>query len=176
MLTQKVIREEIDELRAIIASGSLVIPSIWECLKPGLVALLLMFICPLIAFTFTIIEVDSEYLIVAVGFSSFIGLMILFVIMDARANILSIPKSFRDKSKVFALFKKKIKIYTLVYIIMHLTCYMLVVFVCANGILFIFTIAPVTALLVFFFDSDVARYQLSAFSEILSAVKAELKS
>ncbi|NYA46082.1 hypothetical protein HZI31_22630 [Serratia fonticola] len=171
MLTQKVIRQEIEELRAVMGSDSLTIPSMWECAKPGVLILLWMFICPLIAFSVSGSGLEST--LFAVGFSSFIGVIMLFGVMNARGFILAIPKSFREKSKVVTVFKKKIKVYALVYMILNMAFCVLVVFWGVKVLLYAMVMIFLTVGFVFFFNADVSRYQLSAFTEIVKAFKAQ---
>ncbi|MDL4454905.1 hypothetical protein QRZ34_28250 [Klebsiella michiganensis] len=115
MLTQKIIRQEIDELKAVMASDSLVIPSFWDCAKPGVMILLWLFFCPFMAFSLS--GETAGNILVSVGFSSFVGLMILFAVTNARGLILSIPTSYREKSEVMMFLQNKIRNYTMCYMV-----------------------------------------------------------
>lgn len=171
MLTQKVIRQEIDELRRVMGNDTLTIPSLWECAKPGVLILLWMFLCPLIAFSIS--GGGFESTLFAVGFSSFIGVIMLFGVMNARGFILAIPKSFREKSKIVNIFKNKIKVYALLYMILNMAFCVLVVFLGVKALLYAMAMIFISVIFGFFFNADVSRYQLSAFTEIVKAFKAQ---
>lgn len=171
MLTQKIIRQEIDELKGIMGSDSLVIPSIWECAKPGVLILLWLFIWPLVSFgLFGETTADT---FISVGFSSFLGLIILFWVVSARGLILSIPKSFLKRSEVMFFLQNKIKKYTMFYMLTISVLSLLCAFVTGAALGYLIPMMFVSIGFVFFFNADVSRYQLSAFTEIVKAFKAQ---
>ncbi|MFT2793863.1 hypothetical protein ACMV5I_28115 [Serratia sp. T13T92] len=171
MLTQKVIREEIEELKAIMASDALVIPGFWDCAKPGVVVLLLMFISPLVAFSLNGDRIEED--LFAVGMSTFIGLMILLIVANYRGFILSLPASFRNKSKIIGVYARKVKGYAIGYAVLNLVLCLLVAFYGVKSALYSFLIIPLTVFTVFVFMADISRYKLSAFTEIVKAAKAQ---
>ena len=171
MLTQKIIREEIEELKAIMASDALVIPGFWDCARPGVVVLLLMFISPLVAFGLS--NGRSEEDLLAVGMSTFIGLMILLIVANYRGVILSIPAPFRNKSKIISLYARKVKGYAIGYAVLNLVLCLLVVFYGVQSFLYTLLVIPLTVFTVFIFMADVSRYRLSALTEVVKVVKAQ---
>lgn len=171
MLTQKIIRQEIEELKGIMGSDSLVIPGMWECAKPGVLILLWLFIWPLVSFNLFGKTVADT--LISVGFSSFLGLIILFWIVSARGLILSIPNSFLKSSKVMLFLQNKIKKYTMCYMLTISVLALLCAFVTGAALGYLMPMMFVSIGFVFAFNADVSRYQLSAFTEIVKAVKAQ---
>ncbi|HEJ7857726.1 hypothetical protein [Serratia nevei] len=171
MLTQKIIRQEIDELKTVMASDSLVIPSFWDCAKPGVMILLWLFFCPFMAFSLS--GETAGNILVSVGFSSFVGLMILFAVTNARGLILSIPTSYREKSEVMMFLQNKIRNYTLCYMVFVLFISFLGAYSNTAAMLYLMPLMFITGGFVFFFSADISRYKLSAFTEIVKAVKAQ---
>jgi hypothetical protein len=171
MLTQKIIRQEMDELKAVMASDSLVIPSFWDCAKPGVMILLWLFFCPFIAFSLS--GETPGNILASVGFSSFVGLMILFGVTNARGLILSIPTSYREKSEVMMFLQRKIRNYTMCYMVLVLLLAFLGAYSNTDAMLYLMPLMFITGGFVFFFNADISRYKLSAFTEIVKAVKAQ---
>lgn len=171
MLTQEVIRQEIDELRAIMASDSLVVPNMWECAKPGVLILLWLFVCPLLAFSLS--EVVLSEVASAVGFSAFMGFIIAFGITNGLSMVYAVPRHFREKSIVMVLIKRKMAKYSTGYMLTVLALALFGAFGIRDSFGYLIPLMFVTGGFVFFYNADISRYQLSAFTEIVKAVKAQ---
>lgn len=171
MLTQKIIRQEMDELKAVMASDSLVIPSFWDCAKPGVMILLWLFFCPFVAFSLS--GETAGNILASVGFSSFVGFMILFGITNARGLILSIPTSYRKNSEVMMFLQRKIRKYTMCYMVLVLFLAFLGAYSNTDAMLYLMLLMFITGGFVFCFNADISRYKLSAFTEIVKAFKAQ---
>lgn len=168
MLTQEVIREEIEELKTVMANDSLTIPGLWECAKPGVMILVWLAVCPLIAFSLS--DAPQMEIISAVGFSAFLGFMILFAITNARGILLSIPKEFRDRSKVMTFLKLKITKYLIVYMLTILIVSFFGAYSMDDSLGYLMPMMFVSGGFAFFFNADISRYKLSAFTEIAKSV------
>ncbi|MRT06039.1 hypothetical protein [Ewingella americana] len=167
MLTQKIIREEIEDLKLVMQSDSLTVPSFWDCVKPGLLLMFWMAICPFLAFYMS--NASPENILVASGFSAFLGFIMLFWITNARAIILSIPENFRENSKVINFLYQKVKRYTIIYMLTILILAFLGAYSNTNGLLYLMPMMLALFGFAFFFNADISRYKLSAFTEIIKA-------
>ncbi len=171
MLTQKIIRQELEELKAIMASDSLVVPGMWECAKPGVLILLCLFVCPMLAFSLSdslLSEVAS-----AVGFSTFMGFIIAFGITNGLGMVYAVPRHFREKSVVMMLIQRKVVRYSTVYMVTVLALSLFGAFGIRDSFGYLMPLMFITGGFVFFFSADISRYKLSAFTEIVKAVKAQ---
>ncbi|QDL35789.1 hypothetical protein [Serratia liquefaciens] len=171
MLTQKIIRQEIEELKAIMASDSLVVPSMWECAKPGVLILLWLFICPLLAFSLS--NVILSEVASAVGFSTFMGVIIAFGITNGLGMVYAVPRDFREKSIVMMLIQRKVVKYSTVYMLTVFALALFGAFGIRDSFGYLMPLMFITGGFVFFFSADISRYKLSAFTEIVKAVKAQ---
>lgn len=170
MLTQKIIREEVEELKKIMDSDSLTIPSLWDCMKPGVILMLWMAGCPFIAFYLSGSSPGS--ILIASGFSAFLGFIMLFWITNARTILLSIPASFRSESKVIIFLSKKIKKYIINFMITILILAILGAYSNTDGLLYLMPMMVSLVGFAFFFNADISRYKLSAFTEVIKSVLA----
>lgn len=174
MLTQQIIREEIEELKKMINNGELEIPSFWACAKPGLLIWLWLFICPLVAFNVTGSMLTDT--LISVGFSSFLGFILFFWVVNASGFALSIPQSFRRRSKVVSMLRGKIKGYVAGYILIIL----ILSFAASCSKMGPLSYGvPLILLTIFFaviFNADISRYKLSALSELIKSVSERDKA
>lgn len=175
MITNKVIRQETEELKQILKNGDLEVPSMWTCLWPGLGITVWLLLCVLLSINSGLIvsSWQGSELEVPLFFCVFMGLMITLGTANARGTYLAVPADFRRRSQLFAFFGRKIKQYALVYMLVmggmpflllilgqKLSIYALI------GIFF-------TVILVFVLSIDIGRYQLSMLSSIINACKSD---
>lgn len=168
MLTQQIIREEIEELKKIISNDELEIPSFWECAKPGLLIWLWLFICPLVTF-----NVNGSLLndtLISVGFSSFLGFILFFWVINASGFALSIPQGFRKRSKVILMLRRKIKSYVAGYMVVVLILSFAAAFSRMGPLSYGFPLILTTVFFAVIFNADISRYKLSALSEVIKSV------
>lgn len=170
MLTQKIIREEVEELKIVMGGDSLTIPSFWDCVKPGVILLLWMAACPFIAFS--LVGSSTADILRTTGFSAFLGFIMLFWITNVRAIILSIPSSFRNKSKVITLLSQKVRKYVFSFMITILFLAFLGAYSDTNGMLYLMPMMVALVGFAFLFNTDISRYKLSAFTEVIKSVSA----
>lgn len=168
MLTQKIIRDEVEELKSLINDDALIIPSLWHCIRPGLMLMLWMAVCPFTAFLLS--GASPGNILSATGFSAFMGFIMLFGIANARGMLLAIPESFRKKSKVFAFLSKKIRHYTATFMITILILAFLGAYSNTDGLLYLMPMMATIVGFAFFFNADISRYKLSAITEVVKLV------
>lgn len=158
------IKHETEELKNILADGEMEIPSIWECIWPGLCFMIWFVFCGFLnAFVFSWRNVVDN---LAVGF--FIGLMVLLSSYSARSLFLSVPEAFRCKSVLYSFLSKKIKIYALSGIFLSLFMTILSGVV---GLPLMVMFIGCGTLFAMFMMLDFGRFQLAAFSNVISAFK-----
>lgn len=170
MLIQKIIRDEVEELKSLINNDSLTIPSLWECIWPGLMLMLWMAACPFTAFSVS--GASPGNILSATGFSAFMGFIMLFGIANARGMLLAIPNSFRTKSKVFLFLSKKLKHYTATFMVTILLLAFLGAYSNTDGLLYLMPMMVTIVSFAFFFNADISRYKLSAITEVMKLVSA----
>lgn len=174
MLTQQIIREEIEELKKIIYNDELEIPSFWMCAKPGLLIWLWLFICPLFAFNLSGSMLSDT--LISVGFSSFLGFILFFWAINASGFALSIPEGFRKSSKVIIMLNKKIKCYVAGYMVIILILSFLSSSSRMGPLSYGFPLILITIFFVVIFNADISRYKLSALSELIKSVAERNKT
>ncbi|QPR26588.1 hypothetical protein I6G97_00040 (plasmid) [Edwardsiella hoshinae] len=167
MITQSQIKRETEELKDILLSSEIEVPSMWLCVWPGLLFAVWFFMCFYISSIFSsgLRGRDVEFSLI---FCLIMGLVVIMATSNARALFLSVPKHFRDKSVLYNELGGKMKIYMIFGL----------------GISFLSSIAcgvfdmswPVVlfVLIMLFFlcmTIDFSRYQLAAFSNVISAFK-----
>lgn len=174
MLTHNLIRKETEELEKVFNAGGLDIPSMTKCLVPGLLVFTLHLICPFAAF-FLLSWSGGDDFVVAMGFSAFTGLLMLFIITNAMTLYYSAPKSFRLKSEVFALLRRKARSYGVAYV----TIQIIIVYISAMSGLGAFAyLLPMIlniVILGFCLGTDLGRYKLSVFSSVIESFGRKLK-
>ncbi|MGR3755288.1 hypothetical protein [Edwardsiella anguillarum] len=158
------IKHETEELKNILTNGEMEIPSIWECIWPGLCFMVWFVFCGFLnAFVFSWRNIVDN---LAVGF--FIGLMVLLSSYSARSLFLSVPKAFRNKSVLYSFLSKKINVYALSGILLSL-CLTFLSGMMGLPLLMVFI--GCGTLFAMFMVLDFGRFQLAAFSNVISAFK-----
>lgn len=168
MLTQKIIREEVEELKNIMGSDLLTIPSLWDCMKPGIILMLWMAICPFLAFYLS--GSSPGNILIASGFSAFLGFIMLFWISNIRAIFLSIPENFRKESKVVIFLNQKSRKYMISFMMTILILAFFGAYSDTDGLLYLMPMMAALVGFAFFFNADISRYKLSAFTEVIKSV------
>lgn len=164
MITHMQIKHETEELKNILTNGEMEIPSIWECIWPGLCFMVWFVFCGFLnAFVFSWRNIVDN---LAVGFV--VGLMVLLSSYSARSLFLSVPKAFRNKSVLYSFLSKKINVYALSGILLSL-CLTLLSGMMGLPLLMVFI--GCGTLFAMFMALDFGRFQLAAFSNVISAFK-----
>lgn len=168
-INNRIILQEVAELKKILSEGGAEIPSFWACLWPGLVMVAWNTLC-------AIISVDNDYLsskyifrvmIFPVG----VSFMILLGVASARSLFLSVPRSFRVNSNAYHFVNRKITAYAFIYMLVNL------LLACFNRVFYgaPFPFAFMTILATVFFvivmNLDFGRYQLTALTSLLQSIK-----
>ncbi|MBA4823528.1 hypothetical protein H2241_21575 [Pantoea ananatis] len=174
MLTQQVIREEIEELKKLVANDELEIPHFWECAKPGFFIWLWLFVCPLIAFNMSGAILKDT--VISVGFSSFLGFILFFWVINLSGYVLSIPRSFRRRSRVIVMLGKKIRNYLVAYMLIVLALAFIAAFSRVGALSYGVPLMFVTVFFAVIFNADISRYKLSALSEVIKFVSKRNES
>lgn len=169
MITNKIIQQEAEELKQILESGDLEIPSMWTCLWPGLGITLWLLMCSLLGNSLS--SYNDWDKLTSIVFSVFSGFLITIGSASGRASFLSVPTNFRNKSQTFIFFGSKLKKYTVFYMfmigfILILTSALSVGDLLGVGLSFVFSMA-----IFFIFYIDMGRYQLSILSSVINACK-----
>ena len=99
MMTNKILIEEVEQLKNMFSRGEMEMPSFWPCLWPGVIIAAWNMVC-------AIISVGGGYLSVkfifwVLVFPGVISLMILLGVASARSLFLSVPRSYRMRSQVY---------------------------------------------------------------------------
>lgn len=106
MITNKIIIEEVDELRHMLLQGKAEVPSFWSCMWPGLVIVSWNILCAMISVNQNYLAV--KYIFWVVIFPGGVGLILLLGIASARSLFFSVPKSFRVRSNIYRFFSEKL--------------------------------------------------------------------
>lgn len=174
MITKKIIKDEIEELKYSLSHGEAEIPSFWSCLWPGLIIFGWNVICAIISVDYNYIA--GRYIFWVVVFPGAVGLIVLLGVASARSLFLSVPKSFRIQSIMYRFFSKKIATYALVYMMV------IILLAIYNRVFndspfpFGFMVLFMTILFGIVMNLDVSRYQLSALTTLIESFKSGSKS
>ncbi|MDU7483705.1 MAG: conjugal transfer protein TraS [Hafnia alvei] len=175
MITNKIIQQEMDELKHTLKQGDFDIPSMWTCIWPGG---LLVIWCEMCAFISYFISGKGRYFNVEAGFSfafCFVMGVILGVgLANGRATFLSVPHSFRCNSKVYSFFSTKLKAYGIFFLFLVLSSSVFF------GILGFGDGFPISLLVIVVFigmimSVDFSRYQLSLLTSTIETFKGDKK-
>lgn len=175
MITNKIIQQEMDELKHALKQGDFDIPSMWTCIWPGG---LLVIWCEMCAFISYFISGKERYFNVETLFSfafCFVMGVILGVgLANGRATFLSVPHSFRCNSKVYSFFSAKLKMYGVVFLLLVLASSIFF------GVLDLGDGFPFSLLIIVIFfgviiNVDFSRYQLSLLTSTIEMFKGDKK-
>ncbi|MEN3262947.1 hypothetical protein AAH678_30350 [Sodalis endosymbiont of Spalangia cameroni] len=170
IISQKIIKNETQQLKNLMMKDELEIPSFFNCVKPALFFVLWMILCPYGCFELAGQEVDET--LTATGGGGFLGLLLSFGSVSGRSLYLSLPEKFRRSSKVLELFRLKVKIYIIAYAIMIFLFSLLGANSAIGSMAYLFPLVLGTLITVFIFNIDIGRYRLSAFTSVLELIKA----
>lgn len=170
MINRDKIRSEINELKCVMEGGGIEIPSMWVCLWPGLILILWLLFLSSIAYWFLPSGKDF-FAPLCYIFSFGIGMIMLVAIANARGLFLSIPRSFRQCSTIFLFFRRKINIYFWFFIFLSFSLVLLCAFLNLGGFVYLLMLMFMIVVFVMFMTIDFGRYQLAAFSNVISAFK-----
>lgn len=171
MISNKVIFDEVEELKNVLSQGQAEIPSFWACLWPGLV---------IVAWNMfsAVVSVDnnylsSKYIFWVLVFPGVISLMVLLSVVSARSLFLSVPRSYRVHSQVYRFFTRKVVVYALVYMALIITFALYNKAYYASPFPFSFMMFLTTVFLWFIMNIDFGRYQLSLLTSAINTFKTE---
>lgn len=169
-LTQKIIQQELEELKKQLIAGDVEIPSLWACAWPGLIIFLWLVFLPYL--TFGIYDNYSEDGIQSMGIGAFWGFMLLVITMNSRSFFLSLPVGFRETSKTVRLLRDKGFAYIgFILIIATASAWWAPK---ANGGSLVYALPMIlsSVILLFIFLADIGRYRLSAFTSAMELLKS----
>ncbi|HBX9578053.1 conjugal transfer protein TraS, partial [Klebsiella pneumoniae] len=113
MITNKLLIEEVEELKNLLSQGKTEIPSFWKCLWPGVVLVAWNMLCAVISVD--AVYLTGKYIFHVLVFPVGVSIIMLLGIASSRSLFLSVPKNFREKSNIYRFFSKKVLIYAVVY-------------------------------------------------------------
>jgi len=169
MINNKIIFEEVEELKRVLSQGEVEIPSFWSCLWPGAALVAWNMLCAVISVNHNYVSDRDSFWIVV--FSGIVSLMVLLGVASARSLFLSVPKSFRAQSHVYRYFSKKVSVYALAYIVGVLLIALYNRSYFASAFPFGFLLILMTIVMGIFMNLDFGRYQLSALTSVVNSFK-----
>lgn len=170
MITNKIIREEVDELKTLMSQEELNIPSFWSCIWPGFVCMIWFLLSSYMSYGISEFSTSMDRS-ASMVFAGVMGVFSIIVIANTRAIFLSVPESFRKKSVFFRLLSKKCKCYGMV-ILITFTCssfyfsknhIFALEFMISTGFCFLLTIIIMNV--------DLGRYQLATLTSVIETFK-----
>lgn len=170
MITNEVIKKEIEDLRKNLILNELEIPSFFSCIWPAIFFALIFTGVPFFLFSNDIYTDDIDLIAVTV-FGCFLSVVFFASIGNARALFLSVPRKFRRNSKLYAFWGRKVWIYLISYAALYA---MLAVYISSIYFLVIWFIALSMILMVvmaIIMNVDFGRYQLSALTSLIESFK-----
>jgi hypothetical protein len=175
MITNKIIQQEMEELKQVLKHGELEIPSMWTCIWPGLGITLWLLLCVMLSFNSNLFVGDIQGLDILgpLVFCLFVGFMITLATASSRGTYLSVPSEFRLKSQLYTFFGKKIKKYAFVYAVIMGVLPFLLLEIGIRLFLYPFIGISLTVIMGMVLSVDIGRYQLSMLSSIINACKSE---
>lgn len=171
MITNKILIEEVEELKSLLSQGKAEIPSFWECLWPGVVLVAWNILCAVISVD--TVYLSGKYMFHVLVFPVGVSTIMLLGIASSRSLFLSVPKNFREKSDVYRFFAKKVFIYTVVYmtVIMLLAICNRVFY--DSPFSFAFMVILTSVFFGFVMNLDFGRYQLSLLTSAINSFRVE---
>lgn len=170
MISNKKITQEIEELKYILMVGDLDVPSMWSCLKPGLIISASLIVCTLLSYGISSHASDVDKT-AAIVFSFFVGFLITAASANSRGIFLSVPYSFRRGSEVYAFFGKKIKSYAVVYAVVAGVLPFLAAEMKIGALGYIFPAFLWFFIVIVVMNIDFGRYQISMLTSTIEMFK-----
>ncbi|HHL9582547.1 TPA: conjugal transfer protein TraS, partial [Klebsiella variicola] len=91
MITNKLLIEEVEELKSLLSQGKAEIPSFWECLWPGVVLVVWNMLCAVISVD--AVYLSGKYMFHVLVFPVGVSIIMLLGIASSRSLFLSVPKN-----------------------------------------------------------------------------------
>ncbi|RRF57734.1 conjugal transfer protein TraS [Klebsiella pneumoniae] len=170
MMTNKILIEEVDELKNVFSRGEMEIPSFWSCLWRSNCCRTNM-ICALISVGGGYLSVKFIFWVLV--FPGVISLIVLLGVASARSLFLSVPRTYRMRSQVYRFISRKVMVYALVYMALILALALFNRVYYASPFPFSFMILIATIFVWFVMNIDFGRYQLSVLSSAINSFRAE---
>ncbi|MGJ4485091.1 conjugal transfer protein TraS [Klebsiella pneumoniae] len=171
MMTNKILIEEVDDLKNVFSRGEMEIPSFWSCLWPGVIVAAWNMICALISVGGGYLSVKFIFWVLV--FPGVISLIVLLGVASARSLFLSVPRTYRMRSQVYRFISRKVMVYALVYMALILALALFNRVYYASPFPFSFMILIATIFVWFVMNIDFGRYQLSVLSSAINSFRAE---
>lgn len=172
MLTHKIIQGEIEELKQVLAQQNLEIPSFWRCIWPGLACMLWFLLSSYLSYGLSDYASGFDR-ITAMIFAGAMGFFSIVVIANTRSHFLSLPQSFRRKSKFFSYLSRKCKAYC---------AFIMTLFPCLafyfssihfNALAFSVITFFCMIVTIMVMNIDLGRYQLTTLTSLIESVKSK---
>jgi len=170
MITNKIIREEVDELKILLSQEELNIPSFWNCIWPGLVCMIWFLLSSYLSYGINIHSAGLERM-GAMIFAGAMGVFSIIIIANTRSLFLSLPDSFRRKSIFFRFLSNKCKIYGTVILLFFLCFSFCGSYVNLNAIACSIMIFFSIILTIMVMNIDLGRYQLATLTSVIESFK-----
>ncbi|HDS6410578.1 TPA: hypothetical protein QHZ98_003371 [Klebsiella oxytoca] len=170
MLTHQIIQSEIEELKQILAHQDLEIPSFWRCIWPGLVCMLWFLLTSYLSYWLSDYASGLER-IAAMVFAGAMGFFSIVLIANTRAHFLSLPQSFRKKSKFFGYLSGKCKAYGVFILVLFPCLAFYFSSIHLNAIAFSVITFFCMIVTVMVMNIDLGRYQLATLTSVIEAVR-----
>lgn len=101
MITNKILIEEVEELKSLLSQGKAEIPSFWECLWPGVVLVAWNILCAVISVD--TVYLSGKYMFHVLVFPVGVSTIMLTGIASSRSLFLSVPKIL-EKNRMYIVF------------------------------------------------------------------------
>ena len=103
MLTHQIIQGEIDELKLVLTEKDLTIPSFWSCIWPGLTFMFWFLLSSYFSYGISDFSTGLDR-ISSMVFAAVVGIFSIIATANTRSLFLSLPESFRKKSRCSLVF------------------------------------------------------------------------
>jgi len=169
-LTHAQIKAEVQELKQLLAEDKVEIPGFWQCYGPGAGLMLFSAIWSVVLIILAQSTTREMEAFVSVPVNVFFAFGITVITGSNLSLFYSLPLAFRQKSVVVALIGKRIKYACGCYIvIVCIGCFFSFRYI--EPMLFFPALIVGYLLIMMVIGMDLSRYQLSAFTSVLHAVK-----
>lgn len=170
MITNEVIKKEIEDLRKCLVLHELEIPSFFSCIWPAIFFALIFTGIPLFLFSHNIYTDEMGLIAVAV-FGFFLSILFFALIGNSRALFLSVPRKFRRNSKLYDSLGKKIWIYLITYAVLYSMLATYISSIYFSVMWFIGLSMILMVVMAIIMNVDFGRYQLSALTSLIESFK-----
>jgi len=176
MITNKVIQEEIEEIKQILKQGDLEIPSMWTCLWPGVMMVIWLEVCATINFVIVSTHTNLASLrLFPFLFCFWMGVILGIGIANSRGIFLSVPESYRKRSEIYSFFSLKLKKYFWFFVFVTALVSIASGFLGLPEIVFLVILIFLSVIVGMIMNVDFSRYQLSLLTSTIETFKGDKK-